>query len=73
MILPTVDLPAPFSPTMACTSPARKSRSTRSRTTVEPKRLTTPLSSHGRPLRGEAHAERISALVRFGHQLVRLS
>ena len=31
------------------------------------------LESHGRPLRGEAHAERISALGRFGHQLVRLS
>src|SRR3712207_2570741 len=41
----SVDLPAPFSPSSACTSPPRRSKSTRSLATRAPKRLVTPLSS----------------------------
>src|SRR5690349_7554642 len=41
----SVDLPAPFSPSSACTSPWRSSRSTRSFATSEPKRLVMPRSS----------------------------
>src|SRR3954454_19476023 len=40
-----VDLPAPFSPSSACTSPERRSRSTRSLATRLPKRFVTPRSS----------------------------
>src|SRR4051812_7055118 len=39
----SVDLPAPFSPTRAMTSPSLTSRSTPSSATVGPKRLRTPL------------------------------
>src|SRR5918995_2605701 len=41
----SVDLPAPFSPSRACTSPRRRSKSTLSFAVIAPKRLVTPLSS----------------------------
>src|SRR5436309_1093309 len=41
----SVDLPAPFSPSTTCTSPARTSRSTRSSATTPGKRLLTPRTS----------------------------
>src|SRR6185436_16495281 len=44
----SVDLPAPFSPSRACTSPWRRSKSTRSFATSAPKRLVTPSSSRAR-------------------------
>src|SRR5215211_2460069 len=53
----SVDLPAPFSPSSACTSPRRRSKSTRSFATTAPNRLVTPLSSRagGVSLRGLLH------------------
>src|SRR5829696_10066975 len=53
----SVDLPAPFSPSRACTSPRRRSKSTRSFATTAPNRLVTPRSSRaGRvSLRGLLH------------------
>src|ERR1700722_2989429 len=39
----SVDLPAPFSPTRAWTSPGRTSRATERKATVEPKRLWIPV------------------------------
>ena len=45
MIFPTVDLPAPFSPTMAWTAPARIAMSTPASATVPPNLLVTPRSS----------------------------
>src|SRR3954447_464836 len=42
MILPSVDLPAPFSPTSACTSPGRKPTLTSSSARVAPNRLPSP-------------------------------
>src|SRR6478735_2731606 len=42
MILPRLDLPAPFSPTSACTVPAAISTSMLSRMRVPPKLLATP-------------------------------
>src|SRR3954447_12824609 len=44
MILMRVDLPAPFSPTMACTSPATSSKSTPRRACTPPYRFSTPVS-----------------------------
>src|SRR3954452_4950697 len=44
----SVDFPAPFSPSRACTSPRRRSKSTWSLATSEPKRLVTPSSSRAR-------------------------
>src|SRR5688500_9176311 len=41
----SVDLPAPFSPRSACTSPARRSKSTPSLATTPGKRFVMPLSS----------------------------
>ena len=41
----SVDFPAPFSPSRACTSPRRTSRSTLSFAVSAPKRLVTPFSS----------------------------
>src|ERR1700761_5884249 len=41
----SVDLPAPFSPSSACTSPAITSKSTRSLATTEPNFFVIPLSS----------------------------
>src|SRR4029453_854714 len=41
----SVDLPAPFSPRSACTSPLRRSKSTPSFATTPGKRLVIPLSS----------------------------
>src|SRR5215207_8721632 len=41
----SVDFPAPFSPSRACTSPRRTSRSMRSFAVSAPKRLVTPFSS----------------------------
>src|SRR5215211_7585180 len=41
----SVDLPAPFSPRSACTSPLRRSKSTPSLATTPGKRLVIPLSS----------------------------
>ena len=41
----SVDLPAPFSPSRACTSPRRRSKSTLSFAVRAPKRLVTPFSS----------------------------
>src|SRR5262245_51671025 len=40
----SVDLPAPFSPSTACTSPARTSRSTSANASTAPKRLRMPRS-----------------------------
>src|SRR6187431_258843 len=54
-----VDLPAPFSPSRACTSPLRRSKSTPSFATTPGNRLVMPLSSRrgasamdGRSVRG---------------------
>src|SRR4051812_31207504 len=44
MILMRVDLPAPFSPTIACTSPACRSRFTPRSACTPPYRFSTPLS-----------------------------
>src|SRR3954451_22910295 len=41
----SVDFPAPFSPSRACTSPRRRSKSTLSFATSAPKRFVTPFSS----------------------------
>ncbi len=41
----SVDFPAPFSPSRACTSPRRRSKSTLSFAVRAPKRLVTPFSS----------------------------
>ena len=41
----SVDFPAPFSPSRACTSPRRRSKSTLSFAVSAPKRLVTPFSS----------------------------
>src|SRR5438270_4196239 len=45
MILISVDLPDPFSPTRQCTSPARNARSTSRSATTPPKRLEIPWTS----------------------------
>src|SRR3954454_17929123 len=57
-----VDLPAPFSPRRAWTSPARRSKSTPSLATMRPKRFVMPRSSSAasisrgaRELRAGAH------------------
>ncbi len=44
----SVDLPAPFSPSRACTSPTRTSKSTLSLATTPGKRLTIPRISTAR-------------------------
>src|SRR5580765_6475384 len=50
----SVDLPAPFSPRSACTSPLRRSKSTPSFATTPGKRLVIPLSSRrGASVMGE--------------------
>src|SRR5215211_2452442 len=53
----SVDLPAPFSPRRACTSPRRRSKSTRSFATTAPNRFVTPRSSRAGEdsLRGLLH------------------
>jgi hypothetical protein len=42
MIFTSVDLPAPFSPTSACTSPRRRAKSTPSSAVAPAKRFTIP-------------------------------
>src|SRR5215210_8642138 len=49
----SVDLPAPFSPRRAWTSPARRSKSTRSLATMRPKRFVMPRSSSAASMAGE--------------------
>src|SRR5690348_8232535 len=61
MMLISVDLPAPFSPNSACTSPSARSKSTLSRAVVPAKRLVIPRSDSiiaGRPARGRAGGRR---------------
>src|SRR5690349_22679211 len=61
MMLIRVDLPAPFSPNSACTSPSARSKSTLTRAVVPAKRLVIPLSESiiaGTPARGSAGGRR---------------
>src|SRR5690349_18752789 len=52
----SVDLPAPFSPRRAWTSPARRSKSTPSLATMRPKRFVIPRSSSAASIAGLAGA-----------------
>src|SRR6185295_15301365 len=52
MILTRVDLPAPFSPSSACTSPARRSKLTPSSARTPGKLLAMSFSSNSGPAKG---------------------